>query len=490
MKRIIILLFCTLTIALGQIPNKLSTSVSITLRVFAIADFSPAKNYAVALYDSSGIKLDSLVAVDTNVVSFSNVIITGVVSSNETPTGYLLEQNYPNPFNPSSKIKFTVPQAGPVSLITYTILGQEDASLDMNLEPGNYEVQYEPGRAAGVIFYRLVAKNFTQTKKMIQFGGKKMGNSRLHLLSSTIQSRSQQSRLITGYVENTFTVKLYNLPSTSLPIKDTTFQIVGLNKDTTVDVYADLNPQVTADDLIINEVFNIPADKHYAYSWIEIFNPTNRYINLSNYILQMKVQRKKVYYDPQQPIDFVTNPNPDFVTQIDTEFISYSTEAEILFYGDHDSIPPKGFVIITNDSANFWNYSNLGPGQTTMFDFPYLLGYDTSATEEPTLNAFYRWYLLDEGEIRLMKIDSITTHIRTSKNLSRSEVLLDLVRYGNYRQIPDIAPQNIPATFIPEWWSLARYANILYVNPTTESTSRDFYRTNNPIPGWFSQQRR
>ena len=29
-------------------------------------------------------------------------------------------------------------------------------------------------------------------------------------------------------------------------------------------------------DLVINEVFSLPPDRYYAYSWIELYNPTDR----------------------------------------------------------------------------------------------------------------------------------------------------------------------------------------------------------------------
>ncbi len=40
-------------------------------------------------------------------------------------------------------------------------------------------------------------------------------------------------------------------------------------------------PPPSGQDLVINEVFSIPPDQYYAFSWIEIFNPTNEYKLLS-----------------------------------------------------------------------------------------------------------------------------------------------------------------------------------------------------------------
>ncbi|MFI5251392.1 MAG: FISUMP domain-containing protein [Bacteroidota bacterium] len=219
------------------IPSRYSSTASITIKVFTSGTSTPVKNYAAALYDSSGGRIDSLIAQDTNVVKFSGVAITGVRPPGELPTGYFLEQNYPNPFNPTTRIQFTVPRAGPVSLKTYTILGQEDASLELTLEPGSYEVQYAPGGAAGVVFYRLITKDFAETKKMIQFGGEKKGKSKLTLVSSGIGSWTQRSGRISEYQANQFTVKLYNLASTYPSMLDTAFLITGLKRDSTVNIY-------------------------------------------------------------------------------------------------------------------------------------------------------------------------------------------------------------------------------------------------------------
>jgi hypothetical protein len=89
------------------------------------------------------------------------------------PTSYVLEQNYPNPFNPATTIRFSIPEAGPVTLKVYTITGQEVTTLvNENREAGTYAIVFDTGRegknlSSGVYFYRLTAGNFTAAKKFV-----------------------------------------------------------------------------------------------------------------------------------------------------------------------------------------------------------------------------------------------------------------------------------------------------------------------------------
>jgi len=85
------------------------------------------------------------------------------------PAQFELEQNYPNPFNPSTKIRFTVPEAGLVSMKVYNLLGQEVAIL-VNEEQaaGVYEVTFDAAQLpSGIYFYSINAGDFVATKKMI-----------------------------------------------------------------------------------------------------------------------------------------------------------------------------------------------------------------------------------------------------------------------------------------------------------------------------------
>ncbi len=82
---------------------------------------------------------------------------------------YQLSQNYPNPFNPSTKINFSVPKAGNVSLKVYDQLGKEVVILSNGFRnAGTYEVTFDASKfSSGVYFYNFTAEGYTATKKML-----------------------------------------------------------------------------------------------------------------------------------------------------------------------------------------------------------------------------------------------------------------------------------------------------------------------------------
>jgi hypothetical protein len=80
-----------------------------------------------------------------------------------------LLQNYPNPFNPSTNIEYTIPEKSHVTLKIYDVLGKEVISLvDKNQEPGTYvSIWNAKNFSSGIYFYRLIAGNNIQTKRMV-----------------------------------------------------------------------------------------------------------------------------------------------------------------------------------------------------------------------------------------------------------------------------------------------------------------------------------
>ncbi|MBM2841007.1 MAG: FlgD ig protein, partial [Bacteroidetes bacterium] len=98
----------------------------------------------------------------------------GVSSNDKIPTTFVLYQNYPNPFNPTTQIQYGLPKQSNVKLTIHNLLGQEVARLvEGEQEAGFHEVQWS-GRnangtavASGVYLYRIHARDFVKTSKML-----------------------------------------------------------------------------------------------------------------------------------------------------------------------------------------------------------------------------------------------------------------------------------------------------------------------------------
>jgi hypothetical protein len=96
-------------------------------------------------------------------------ISTGIQKTNSIPTEFSLSQNYPNPFNPTTRIQYSVPKDGYVSLKVYNLLGAEVATVFSGFQHvGNYTATVD-GRAlsSGVYFYKLQSENVSITKKFV-----------------------------------------------------------------------------------------------------------------------------------------------------------------------------------------------------------------------------------------------------------------------------------------------------------------------------------
>jgi len=94
----------------------------------------------------------------------------GIISqSNSEANQYSLSQNYPNPFNPSTRILFTIPEAGNVKLTLYDALGRlMKTLLNEHKSRGMYEFELDASDlSSGVYFYKLEAPNYSNSKKML-----------------------------------------------------------------------------------------------------------------------------------------------------------------------------------------------------------------------------------------------------------------------------------------------------------------------------------
>ncbi|MEJ2722137.1 MAG: T9SS type A sorting domain-containing protein, partial [bacterium] len=87
-----------------------------------------------------------------------------------------LEDNYPNPFNPTTTIRYSIAEAGPVTLRIYNAVGQLVRTLvneRQSPSTDGFSVVWNGANddgypvSSGVYFYKLTAADFTQTKKMV-----------------------------------------------------------------------------------------------------------------------------------------------------------------------------------------------------------------------------------------------------------------------------------------------------------------------------------
>jgi hypothetical protein len=100
--------------------------------------------------------------------NFEYHLLTGSVEI-ALPQKFDLSQNYPNPFNPVTKIDYSIPQPGLVTLKVYDILGKEIITLvNRNQDAGYYTVVLDASSlSSGIYFYSLRAGNSNSTKKLL-----------------------------------------------------------------------------------------------------------------------------------------------------------------------------------------------------------------------------------------------------------------------------------------------------------------------------------
>ena len=90
------------------------------------------------------------------------------------PMSFNLAQNYPNPFNSSTEINFELAESKDVELNVYNVLGKKIATLvNMDQNAGSFQVTWDGmdmfgnNSASGVYFYKIIAGDFVDMKKMI-----------------------------------------------------------------------------------------------------------------------------------------------------------------------------------------------------------------------------------------------------------------------------------------------------------------------------------
>jgi len=95
-----------------------------------------------------------------------------VVSTEDAPVpeAFVLEPNYPNPFRASTTIRFGLPEASPVRLTVYDVLGRQVAVLvDASLAPGIHRVRFDAAHLpSGMYLVALEAGGRRMTGSMVR----------------------------------------------------------------------------------------------------------------------------------------------------------------------------------------------------------------------------------------------------------------------------------------------------------------------------------
>jgi hypothetical protein len=119
-------------------------------------------------FEAKGVELVEVKAADFNGSAMKSTITTKVL-----PTKFALMNNYPNPFNLNTNISFAVPVDTKVSLKLYNIAGQLVKTYGGVYEAGNHTITWDGTNtkgetvASGIYFYKLVAGDYSCTKKMV-----------------------------------------------------------------------------------------------------------------------------------------------------------------------------------------------------------------------------------------------------------------------------------------------------------------------------------
>ncbi|MBI2417840.1 MAG: T9SS type A sorting domain-containing protein [Ignavibacteriales bacterium] len=82
---------------------------------------------------------------------------------------YTLEQNFPNPFNNSTKITYTLPEQGNVTVTVYNSMGERVSVLENKFHTaGAHSINFKAaGLPSGVYFYELQSNGVRLTKKFV-----------------------------------------------------------------------------------------------------------------------------------------------------------------------------------------------------------------------------------------------------------------------------------------------------------------------------------
>lgn len=144
-------------------------------RRFLVADYVVPSEEVFVRFIASDFNNGSLVEAavdDFEVLALDTTLV--VVEEREAleglPRCFLLAQNFPNPCNPLTNIRYQLPQACPVTLKIYNVLGQKvDVLLDHSWhQAGYYSIRWDASAYSnGVYFCCLQAGTWKAVRRIV-----------------------------------------------------------------------------------------------------------------------------------------------------------------------------------------------------------------------------------------------------------------------------------------------------------------------------------
>ncbi len=155
----------TLTLTLTTRVVRVDT-IQIVNRAEIVASTLPDPDSVIGGQGGNGIEDDE----DTATIDLSSNTTASTLRPGQAgiPTVVELNGNYPNPFNPETIIRFGLPEAAPVTITVYDVLGREVATLvEGRLAAGRHEVTWHADRwPSGVYLVRLQAADVVHIQRI------------------------------------------------------------------------------------------------------------------------------------------------------------------------------------------------------------------------------------------------------------------------------------------------------------------------------------
>jgi hypothetical protein len=159
----------------GELTHVAPKAPSGSVVTFSFLYTAPASTGAVTLYaNGNSVNFNGVNDAGDmwNFAPNKSVVVTSSVSGitrNNHILNYSLNQNYPNPFNPSTRISFSTPVSGNLTLEVFNSIGIKVKTIVNEFKyAGNYSYDFNAlNFSSGVYYYKLTSGSFSETKKMI-----------------------------------------------------------------------------------------------------------------------------------------------------------------------------------------------------------------------------------------------------------------------------------------------------------------------------------